>query len=522
MTCPEDGTFSLPSPTAGIGIYSGCFTSPISWALGNTNPYDLTNWNYVYDTNESIVENLSSCDGNAAPCSGNPPNTDWYLGIISMKCDSSSTTPQSKYDNIPYTLVMGDASGSTCVGQGSQSHGYGCCCDILGTCTTFCDKYHHWYMRDWESTMNYWDQNNEGTGENGKVYCCTYPCEPSDVNDGTYPERTVKCPQTYWPGSPLCVDVMAYSPTTTQGYCSYITWPTDGIGYCDTYMASSDVCQISKNQVFTGALSQWIQDELEGGTVAPTENDPFLPKVITYAGDQPGVFDNFIEQACSSVTMDNLNGNPNLAKLCGCFLPDKEYLLPGIIPVECQIVCALNSQVGGVSRGEWNAQTQQFDTLVCNQTTCVMDDTTIDLINTNYGSINLSQLCAGCSSTAPGGTACTCLMNGTTISSVNSNIGGTVTVDQLCQGCSSFSDSSATTGTNISCTTGHPIVYGGDTGEGCNVDMVQEGFHELEGDISSNAHLYWIIGGLGILIVALFVWWAVVKSRNSQLKSLIR
>jgi len=505
---------AFPIPQLGDGIYSQCYTSPITYAIQNKNPYDITNWAYVYNTDDAWVEDLTQCDGSV--CTGNPPNADRYLGVISQVCDSSPTIPVSDYDGIEYITVMADNAANTCVQ--SSSNNYGVCdpYDPIG------NKSHYWFMRDWGNTMNYWDSYNGGSGSDGKVYCCTYPSNPSDV-PSDYPQRTVKCPTTYWPGSPLCIDVMAYSPTTQKGYCDYEKWTSDDTGYCDLYMNSDEVCQTNKNQVLTGALTQWIQEKLDGGTKKPSEKDPFIPKILKYASEQPGVFDNYISQACSTVKLKDLKKNPNLAKLCGCFLPATEYLRPGIIPVECQISCALNSQVGGLSRGEWNNTTQQYDALQCNQTTCVMDDVTIDLINSNYGSngIDLSQLCSGCS-TSEGDRACTCLMNGTTVNSVNSKISGGVTIDQLCKGCSSFSNSSATTGTSVSCNTGNPISYGGGTAGGCDVDLVKEGLHEIEGDIATNVHLFWVIGGLLIAIIVLFVIWLYFKSKNNALKRELR
>ncbi len=493
MSCPESSTFSLPTPTLGEGVYSACYTSPISWALGNTNPYDITNWAYIHKTDETLVENLEIE-------TGNPSGGDIYLGVIAKVCDGSPSHPQSKYDNIPYTLVMLDADENTCV----SGYGYGQSCWKPG-------EYSHWYMRNWEDTMNYWDGENGGTGDDGEVFCCTYSCNgSSDV-----PSRTVKCPQTYWPGSPMCTKVM-------NDFCSPDTWTSqdESTGYCDTYMNSDDVCSINKNQVFTNAVSQWVQGL---GGDSPDEDDPFLPKVIEYASQTPGVYDNFLSQVCSTLKMSDLENNPNLSKLCGCFLPDEEYLLPGIIPVECQIACSINQQVGGINRGEWNAITQEYDTLTCNQSTCVMDNTTVNLINSNYGNsgIQLDQLCAGCSSSSDGGggSSCTCLINGTTINSINSTIKGGITLDQMCSGgCSTFNNSSSTTGTNVDCKSGNPIIYGSGIGGGCDSDVIQEGLNQIEGDISSNYHIYIILGILGVIIIIFFIWWAIIKSRNDTLK----
>jgi len=272
-----------------------------------------------------------------------------------------------------------------------------------GPCTLPMFAQHSWWARDWNSMTN--DQIFD---------CCVAP--QSDT-------RTYDCPPTYWGGSPFCLPVMLKNCTPT-------TW--DITDNCDKYMAYFSGADTSaQEQVLTSALSGWVSG-LNGGK--PSSADPFVKTATKYCSQFPGLCDTYLQDACKNVTKDDLLNNPDLSKLCGCFMQDKEYMLPGIIPVECNGACAINNHpdINGVTRGQLNKISGIREPLVCDQSTCVIDDVSISMIDTQVdGKVQFNQLCGNC----PDGD-CTCVLNNISIYAANSVLGGDIDFSQSCSSCS--------------------------------------------------------------------------------------
>ena len=154
--------------------------------------------------------------------------------------------------------------------------------------------------------------------------------------------------------------------------------------------------------------------------------DPIIEDVIEVCQDYPGACDQVLGTYCQGYTREDLKENPNLAKLCGCFLSDDEYdKYTGSFGVEpiCDPACVIQSTVK--PRDPEN----QFDTLNCTQSVCVIDDVTISVLGqTTTGDINFAQACSACS-----GGGCTCSISDISITAVESQIGN-VNFDQNCGG----------------------------------------------------------------------------------------
>ena len=74
--------------------------------------------------------------------------------------------------------------------------------------------------------------------------------------------------------------------------------------------------------------------------------------------------------------------------------------------------------------------------LPCSSSSCIIDDITISLSQSNVGgSINFGQVCKNCSSSDPNViVSCTCLIEGNSIIVANSQIGGNIDLNQRCTG----------------------------------------------------------------------------------------
>lgn len=107
-----------------------------------------------------------------------------------------------------------------------------------------------------------------------------------------------------------------------------------------------------------------------------------------------GTCDPYLLNACQAVTsLDQLKNDANLMKLCGCFLDQStgsniySKYYNAAIPYNCTPPCIYPDGVrpGGGPLGGF---------LKCEESLCVMDDVTIDIINSKYkGNFNFKQVC---------------------------------------------------------------------------------------------------------------------------------
>jgi hypothetical protein len=421
-----------------------------------------------------------------------PPYGDRYLGFVTKTCEETRKNIKSDFSHIGYTPFYTEGCGAN----------DNCSClsvpkiNDYGTCA-FPTESHVWYIRDWDSM----------SGDNIMSCCVTPPGDPNagDIcidKDGNKVDcdsdkfdhvksssrRSVNCPPTLWAGSPLCLGPML-------NYCKADNWEENGV--CDKYVDDFSGSPVAaKEQVITSALDDWVTNDLNGGQTEPSENDPFVQKIGGYCAKYPGLCDIYLSKACSQVTKDDLLNNPNLSKLCGCFMQDNQYMLPGIIPVECNGICGVNSHpdINGVLRGQLNQESGLREKKFCEQTTCVMDDITIALINSEVdGPINFSQICGNC----PGG-GCTCVFDNITLVGVNSQIGNGLNLEQNCSSCSQSTE--GTNATPVSCGEQQPVSPPSSGGE-----QPQDLEEYIEEEWAKNKP-FWIAGIalLVVLIIGLF------------------
>lgn len=155
--------------------------------------------------------------------------------------------------------------------------------------------------------------------------------------------------------------------------------------------------------------------------------DPAIEDVIDVCSTYPGGCDAVLTQVCNGFTRADLKSNPNLGKLCGCFMADLQYdKYAGTFGVskQCDPACTLQSAV------HRRDVTNQFNFLECGQTICIIDDVKIQLLNnTVAGDISFGQACSSCGT----GGSCQCVISDISVTAVESSIAN-INFDQQCGG----------------------------------------------------------------------------------------
>lgn len=396
--------------------------------IDGISPYDPATWGYVYEipSTSTAGYNIASNTPAAQKCGS---SGDMNLGIIPARCVSPPKFPPVSITNVPYVNVRGDCGESTnrtCIGP---ALGLGECVLPSGQKTSYglCGpgSEHQWYARDWITEMN--KPGPAGSGfETMQDYCCFLP--PGNLPNGQ--PRSTWCPPNLWYGSSQC-----QTPAANQ--CSNDPSSSWDAG-CDAYVQQNLQTAVGKPQFAQGLFlttvagwaNQFSSSSSTGTGETPSPTDPFVATILKWAPSFPGMLAPSLTTACANVTRDQIGNDTtgNLGKLCACYLQPEQYYLPGVIPKECDSLCSLAGTTGGIPLYQWgNTGIPTIKT--CEQTTCVIDNVTLQYANTVSGNMNWSQVCGKCDSTS--GAGCTCVINGINVDSVDSNIPG-VNINQEC------------------------------------------------------------------------------------------
>lgn len=147
----------------------------------------------------------------------------------------------------------------------------------------------------------------------------------------------------------------------------------------------------------------------------------------------PGLCTDILQNTCATVTVQDLKNNPTIQKICGCSMKSTEYSRWTDlynISRECTPPCNLDGVIPQVD--ETGIQLKK-----CKQSTCVIDNVSIDLYKSRVGDngngISINQICSSCSgnNTNNSGT-CKCSLTGLTIISAEATISGGINISQAC------------------------------------------------------------------------------------------
>lgn len=159
-----------------------------------------------------------------------------------------------------------------------------------------------------------------------------------------------------------------------------------------------------------------------------------------------------LDGVCSSVTRDaikNLKDDNLMYQACACHLPADQYSsFLGIIDQgyyhACDPMCSVAALEGKVV-----GQYSDNNLVTCKQNNCIIDNTTINILNSNQGNINFNQVCG--SAGTLGSTTCY-FKDNSVFEQASTN--GDIDIGQNCGGC-------YVGNIQVDCVSGEPLTWWG-------------------------------------------------------------
>lgn len=146
----------------------------------------------------------------------------------------------------------------------------------------------------------------------------------------------------------------------------------------------------------------------------------------------PAVADEALNNICRQYTTNQLEQNPSIANICGCYLSDEEYLkytnVYQVNPV-CSPMC---NKTTVVPRTDFIGEPYY-----CNQDTCIIDDVAINLSKSQVGEISINEMCGNCHSAGQpntptsAGSSCNCNIDSVTYQVYGSDL-DSITLGNQC------------------------------------------------------------------------------------------
>ncbi|HSA76287.1 MAG TPA: hypothetical protein VLE02_01960 [Nitrosarchaeum sp.] len=238
-------------------------------------------------------------------------------------------------------------------------------------------------------------------------------------------DTAVKCCSSLSPDSNVCYP--SYIPNAVSGGCPEVMmskcandWNSD---ICKNYM-NDFINQPDMRKVVQTTLNNYVQKNPAVDYVVPElggtkrmVNDEFYSNAAPYlCSAAPGACDNILYDFCEVFTRNDCIRDESIQKLCGCFLPSKEYpyAKQGLDQVSCDPICQYNKTVPRAYQsysGNWEKEK-------CQKNVCILDNITVNLINSKTGNVDIGQVCGSCGT--PGSTGCQCWIRNVNISQINS------------------------------------------------------------------------------------------------------
>ena len=166
-------------------------------------------------------------------------------------------------------------------------------------------------------------------------------------------------------------------------------------------------------------FERYKEQGFEIGTLPGFEGyNPFQDFLFDYiCCGYPGLCQTGLQSVCVDKNAERLSLNPSAAKWCGCHLPPDEYESYANrfnIQAECSPICNRQGVIPIVGNDS--------KPILCQQTSCIIDNITVNLVNAEIGDgIQFNQICGTC----PEG-SCSCIISDTSVNIGNSTVGGNV------------------------------------------------------------------------------------------------
>jgi hypothetical protein len=166
-----------------------------------------------------------------------------------------------------------------------------------------------------------------------------------------------------------------------------------------------------------------------GADIGDADYGPFQDAIKQTCCKYPDLCKTNIIENCQSIDPLRINYKPREKEWCGCYLPDSAY--------EKYInVYGINKECTPYCNGIDNIPTTNVSGsgIPCRQNVCLIDDVTINIINSDIGQINIGNFCGGCQSANQSAfiSSCICIIDNNTINIINEKIGGQVNIVNQC------------------------------------------------------------------------------------------
>jgi hypothetical protein len=445
-------------------VFGGCVPDIGGTQLGSGLSYCSSYLDYPLSGDSEFELTLS--DGDCQMCSlyygcGNQRNgtgqvcycngaAQWYTGKqckvtrVGYKSDPSSCCLVSASQNSG--LVTGVPNGGTFnwdnVRGGGFSGSYTCNPNLLDTCdanasviANYCSFFNQ------HGTRLAWEPGQPGNSgdDYSRGYCANYVNEMNVTNKGAA-QTVVSAAVDYM----MTEGLFSKYPSTTSnllGFCN-------SMGACDTQLNS--ICSAYTREDVFAAYKKYLD------LTAINPNDP---NAIVYK---------------------------NIYQACGCHLPSSQYtkwnnLGVDQVNVACDPICMLPNVIPQYNNGTRGS---------CTQNLCVLDNISIDIVNSQTGNINFNTLCGNCS-----GGNCRCVFSDINIFQSGSSVGN-INFAQNCGSCSMPDPNNPGNFINIDCKNGMP--------SGGNV--IESGWDKFVGWMQSNK-----LKTLMIVTIVVVSTWILVK-----------
>lgn len=194
----------------------------------------------------------------------------------------------------------------------------------------------------------------------------------------------------------------------------------------------------------------------------------------------------------TAINPDDPNAIPykNIYQACGCHLPSSQYstwnnLGVDQVNVACDPLCLLPNVIPQYNNGTRAS---------CTQNLCVLDNISIDIVNSQTGNINFNTVCGNCSTSGTSGSNCRCVFSNINVFQSGSTV-GSINFAQNCGTCSMPDPNNPGNFINIDCKTGMP---GG--------NVVESAWNKFLKYVSNNK-----LKVVGIIIALIAITWTMVR-----------
>lgn len=163
-----------------------------------------------------------------------------------------------------------------------------------------------------------------------------------------------------------------------------------------------------------GPSGIWVPGVASQNNVQPSDeqlNFQYLLGDLCSESQNGGFCSDLWTQRCQNYTRDDAE-HPLVRQFCGCYLPEDQYNGLSTQLRSCDPLCSGLKTVPFFDSPTATVPQQ------CTTNVCVIDDVTINVINSNLGDITFQQVCTNC---GPG--QCRCIISDVNILAQNSNLG---------------------------------------------------------------------------------------------------